>query len=141
MERWELFLKEKFKQISNKKVIQVLIVEDNQLNQKIAQTIIERLGGKVEIAENGVEALDTLEKNSAFDLIFMDMQMPEMDGITATKLIRSGNCGPEAAQLPIVAMTANVMNNDIQNCLNAGMNDFVAKPITINAIKEILEGV
>ncbi len=103
----------------------LLLVEDNELNQEVAHELLTGAGFSVEIAGNGQEALDRLQQ-STFDLVLMDMQMPVMDGLTATRRVREQ---PQWAQLPIVAMTANAMEQDRQQCLAAGMNDFVSKPI------------
>jgi len=101
----------------------VLIVEDNKTNQLVARGYLKKMGIKTTVAENGKEALEKLETNH-FDLIFMDCQMPVMDGFEATKLIRqSGN------MISIVAMTANTMTGDKQLCLDAGMDDHLAKPL------------
>ena len=103
----------------------VLLVEDNVLNQEVALELLREAGLVVDLAENGQIALDRLAVES-YDLVLMDMQMPEMDGITATKEIRKR---PHLAGLPVVAMTANAMQGDRDRCLAAGMNDHIAKPI------------
>jgi PAS domain S-box-containing protein len=103
----------------------ILLAEDNELNQDVAVGLLEDAGFKVEIANNGQEALDTLAKK-AYDIVLMDMQMPVMDGVTATIEIRKDG---RFKALPIVAMTANAMEQDKQKCLAAGMDDYVAKPI------------
>ena len=103
----------------------VLLVEDNELNQEVATELLRGAGLVVELACDGREALDKVQ-STAFDLVLMDMQMPVMDGLTATRILRSM---PEYATLPIVAMTANAMLADREACLAAGMNDHLAKPI------------
>jgi signal transduction histidine kinase/DNA-binding response OmpR family regulator/CHASE3 domain sensor protein len=103
----------------------VLLVEDNDLNQEVAMELLRDVGFVVDLAENGEIALHKI-KEAAYDLVLMDMQMPVMDGITATQEIRKL---PRFANLPIVAMTANAMAGDRQRCLDAGMNDHVAKPV------------
>jgi len=105
--------------------VPVLLVEDNLLNQEIAQVLLEDAGFTITIANNGQEALDRLNEGS-YELILMDMQMPVMDGLAATKAIRQN---PSYRALPIIAMTANAMEADKQRCLEAGMNDHIAKPI------------
>ncbi len=105
----------------------VLLVEDNDLNQMVAEDLLSQAGFRVCIANNGVESLKLLE-DEAFDLVLMDIQMPEMDGLTATRLIREQ---PKFARLPIIAMTAHAMNGDTEKSLAAGMNDHVTKPINI----------
>ena len=102
-----------------------LLVEDNELNQEVAREILEEFGLIVDVAANGLVAVDTL-KTQNYDVVLMDMQMPVMDGIEATRRIRQDT---RNASLPIIAMTASVMQNDQQKCLDAGMNDYVAKPI------------
>jgi PAS domain S-box-containing protein len=106
----------------------VLLVEDNDFNQEVATELLKEAGLKVEVAENGAVALEKLRgaPDGTFDLVLMDMQMPVMDGIAATIAIRKQ---PRFDSLPIVAMTANVMAAERQKCLDAGMNDHVAKPI------------
>jgi CheY-like chemotaxis protein len=114
----------------------VLIVEDNLVNQLVAHRILERFGIKVDIAENGKQAVDT-ELSNNYDLIFMDMEMPIMDGLEATRIIKANSI--DRGEKPfIVAMTANAMPEDRERCFEAGMDDFLAKPITLEAIKEML---
>lgn len=109
--------------------IRVLLVEDNELNQQVATELLESEGAKVTIANHGAEAVRILTQTSQpppFDVVLMDLQMPEMDGLTATRHLRAQ---PELKNLPIIAMTAHVMADEVQRCLDAGMNDHVAKPI------------
>ena len=109
--------------------VRVLLVEDNEVNQQIATELLESQGATVALASNGGEAVRVLtdgETPPPFDVVLMDLQMPEMDGVTATKLVRAQ---PHLQKLPIIAMTADVMADDIQRCLDAGMNDHVGKPI------------
>ncbi len=103
----------------------VLLVEDNDMNQQMASELLGSVGLNVELAENGRIAVEKVQAQE-FDVVLMDMQMPEMDGITATREIRKL---PQYAELPIVAMTANAMEGDREKCLAAGMQDHVAKPI------------
>jgi two-component system sensor histidine kinase/response regulator len=103
----------------------VLLVEDNPLNQEVASELLSQMGVVVETANNGAEALQKLEA-AAFDLVLMDMQMPVMDGLTATRKIRQHD---RLKQLPVLAMTASALPSDRSQCLQAGMNDFLAKPI------------
>ena len=114
--------------------LSILLVEDNQINQLVAKTVIEDMGHSVDIAEDGRIAVDKACQNT-YDLIFMDCQMPVMDGITATKLIRK--TAPEM-QVPIVAMTADAMEENKQLCLEAGMNDFISKPIAFSAVQDMI---
>lgn len=110
----------------------VLLVEDNKVNQLIAQTMIESLGIKVSIVDNGQLALDAI-KNTAFDLVLMDIQMPVMDGMTACRILRETN-----KDTPVIALTANVMADDIFKYKQEGFNDHVGKPIDQNILIEIL---
>jgi two-component system sensor histidine kinase/response regulator len=103
----------------------VLLVEDNDVNQQVGRELLEHAGLIVEVAENGEVAL-AKAGTGKFDLVFMDMQMPVMDGIAATRAIRRI---PRLAHLPVVAMTANAMETDRRRCIEAGMNDFLVKPI------------
>ncbi|EEZ00057.1 signal transduction histidine kinase [Vibrio sp. RC586] len=102
----------------------ILVVEDTKTNQMVIQLLLNKMGYDVTIAENGREAIELLEMNSIFDLILMDISMPIMDGIAATKKIRSKNI-----DIPIIALTAHTAGSDKQNCIDAGMNDIVLKPI------------
>jgi CheY-like chemotaxis protein len=110
-----------------KNTAHILLVEDHPINQKLAGTLLERLGYTFELAKNGRDAVDAAEIK-AFQLILMDMQMPEMDGLEATRKIREGN-GPNANTW-IVALTANAMQSDQEACRAAGMNDFISKPFS-----------
>jgi signal transduction histidine kinase/ActR/RegA family two-component response regulator len=119
-------------QMSKKFSLHILVVEDNPFNQTIASLALEKLGCQVDIANNGIEALKAVQQNS-YDLVLMDVQMPEMDGLTATKLIRSN-----ATYYPwIVAMTANVLPEDRQACFDVGMNDYLSKPFKAQDIVQI----
>jgi two-component system sensor histidine kinase/response regulator len=104
----------------------ILLTEDNEINQQIAIELLENAGAAVTVANNGREAVDLLSKDTSFDLVLMDLQMPEMDGYQATTKIRSES---RFASLPIVAMTAHATVEERQRCLAAGMNDHIAKPI------------
>jgi two-component system sensor histidine kinase/response regulator len=104
----------------------VLLAEDNKINQQVAEELLAQAGLKVTIANNGREAVEMLAGKNEYEAVLMDMQMPELDGYEATRTIRRN---PEFADLPIIAMTANVMAGDREKCLEAGMNDHVAKPI------------
>lgn len=103
----------------------ILVVEDNEINQQIARELLEDVGYQVDVADNGQIALDKLDQQS-FDLVFMDMQMPVLDGLATTRRLRAQ---PRFTHLPIVAMTANAQQVDREQCLEAGMNDHLAKPI------------
>jgi PAS domain S-box-containing protein len=109
--------------------IRVLLVEDNEMNQQVATELLESAGAIVTVANHGGEAVDILtakEEPPPFDVVFMDMQMPVLDGLSATKVLRTK---PYLAKLPIIAMTAHALVEERQRCLDAGMNDHVSKPI------------
>ncbi|NOZ08581.1 MAG: response regulator [FCB group bacterium] len=108
--------------------IRILLAEDNLTNQKVALKILEKMGYATDAVENGMEVIKALE-TLHYDLVLMDVQMPEMDGFEATRLIRSGNTKVKAHDLPIIAMTAHAMKGDRERCIAAGMNDYVAKPV------------
>jgi CheY-like chemotaxis protein len=107
----------------------VLLVEDNEMNQELAQELLQNAGMSVVLANHGQEALDILAKDAAFDGILMDCQMPVMDGYTATREIRNN---PAFKDTPIVAMTANAMAGDREKVIEAGMNDHISKPLDVN---------
>jgi PAS domain S-box-containing protein len=113
----------------------ILLVEDDPVNREVALDMLQEGPGlRVDVAVNGAEALERVRAGS-YDLILMDMQMPVMDGLTATRGIR---CLPNGAEVPIVAMTANAFEDDRQRCLDAGMNDHVAKPVAPTALYHAL---
>ena len=109
----------------------VLLVEDNAINRELGLELLQEQGLRVVTAEHGQQALELLRAGLHFDLVLMDIQMPVLDGLAATRAIRAL---PGFAELPILAMTANAMSEDRQRCLDAGMNDFVTKPIDIKAL-------
>jgi CheY-like chemotaxis protein/HPt (histidine-containing phosphotransfer) domain-containing protein len=120
---------------------QVLLVEDNLVNQKVAVGMLKRLGCEVTVAPNGIDALKQLDEQ-IFDLVFMDCQMPEMDGYAATREIRrreeAGLWARWSGHLPVVAMTANALQGDREKCLDAGMDDYVSKPAKTGTLDEML---
>ncbi len=118
------------------KTMDVLLAEDNLINQKLANGLLENLGCKVTIAGNGREAVDFV-KEKKFDIIFMDVQMPEMDGFEATGIIRDLE-KDSGRHTPIIAMTAHAMKGDREKCLNAGMDEYVTKPISIKSVSEAI---
>ena len=117
--------------------LQVLLVEDNVVNQRLATRLLEKWGHKVTLAENGLEALEHIERGQ-FDVALMDMQMPVLGGIEATRRIREREVGRDLPHLPIIAMTANAMESDREACLEAGMDDYLAKPIKAGVLAEKL---
>ncbi len=116
----------------------VLVVEDNAVNQKVAQGLLKKFGVQVDLAANGEEAINSLE-NLPFDLVFMDCQMPIMDGYEATQKIRHSESKVRNREIPIIAMTANSMEGDREKCLAVGMNDFISKPVNPNKVQEALK--
>jgi signal transduction histidine kinase/ActR/RegA family two-component response regulator len=109
--------------------LRILLAEDNATNQKVASLMLRKLGCNVVIAGNGEQALNALAEQT-FDVVLMDCQMPVMDGFAATKMIRNDLSGRFNPHIPIIAMTANAMQGDRENCIAAGMNDYIPKPIT-----------
>jgi signal transduction histidine kinase/CheY-like chemotaxis protein/ligand-binding sensor domain-containing protein len=118
--------------------LRVLLAEDNRTNQKVATIMLERLGHQVVVAASGVEAVDALRSN-AYDLVLMDVQMPDMDGLEATRRIRAGESGEANLHVPIVAMTAHAMKGDRERCLESGMDAYLAKPIKPAELREVIE--
>ncbi|XXF75431.1 response regulator [Myxococcaceae bacterium GXIMD 01537] len=116
--------------------LRILLVEDNATNQKLALLVLERLGYRAEVAGNGREALRALSRQR-YDIAFMDMQMPEMDGLEATRAIRQQI--PASEQPWIIAMTANAMESDRRQCLAAGMDDYLSKPLRVEALVAALQ--
>ncbi len=117
----------------------ILVAEDNLVNQTLMRKVLEKLGHNFVIAGNGREALDLSEKLQ-FDLVFMDVQMPEMDGLHATHGIREREKGTRL-HLPIFAMTAHTMKGDKERCLESGMDGYISKPIDIKEVERVIEGV
>jgi len=114
--------------------LRILLAEDNQVNQKLASRILEQMGYRADIASNGLEAVESIERQT-YDVILMDVQMPEMDGLDATRNIRKL---ADVTQPHIIAMTANAMEGDRELCLAAGMDDYVSKPIRVNELIDAL---
>jgi len=115
----------------------LLLVEDNLINQKVALSILEGLGYHLDVASNGLEAIHALEKKS-YALVLMDIQMPEMDGFEATKIIRDKTSNVLNHDLPIIAMTAHAMSGYKEICIKAGMNDYVTKPIQPDRLTKVI---
>ncbi len=121
-----------------KRRIKILLVEDNVVNQRVATLQLEKLGYNVDIANNGYEAISALEKDS-YNIVLMDCQMPELDGYAATAEIRSPNSKVVNHKIPIIAMTANAMEGDKEKCLNAGMDNYLTKPINPQDLADMLD--
>jgi CheY-like chemotaxis protein/HPt (histidine-containing phosphotransfer) domain-containing protein len=116
----------------------VLLVEDNAINLRLAVTLLERWGHRVTVAENGQLAVDQVARQ-VFDVVLMDMMMPVMDGLEATQCIRA--LPMPGAKVPIIAMTANAMDADRERCIQAGMNDYISKPIKAQELQDLLQSV
>jgi two-component system, sensor histidine kinase and response regulator len=117
--------------------LHVLLAEDNSVNQRLATRLLEKRGHRVTVANNGQEALTLLER-SAYDLVLMDVQMPLIDGLEATRLIRDREKGTKSHQ-PIVALTAHAVKGDEERCREAGMDAYLAKPIRPQELDAVLE--
>ncbi len=115
--------------------LRLLVVDDNPVNQKVAVKMLEKLGYRVDVAGNGNEALAALTRHQ-YNLVFMDCQMPELDGFETTRMIRSHE--QPGTRLPIIAMTANAMQGDREHCLSSGMDDFVSKPVKSQDLSKVL---
>ncbi|MBI5251033.1 MAG: response regulator [Desulfomonile tiedjei] len=119
--------------------LSILLAEDNAVNQLLATKMLERMGHAVTTAGNGIAALDSLEKTN-FDLVLMDVQMPEMDGLQATKILRDRE-KKTGGHFPVIAMTAYAMKGDKERCLESGMDGYISKPITAQELYETIEHV
>jgi len=115
----------------------ILVAEDNVVNQEVALAILRKLGFRADAVADGVEALTALA-TLPYDLVLMDMQMPEMDGLAATRVIRDPNSAVGNHRIPVIAMTANAMQGDRDRCLEAGMNDYISKPVSPRALVDAL---
>lgn len=115
----------------------VLLVEDNEVNQILAVRMLESMNHEVDTAVNGLEAISAMETGH-YDLVLMDIQMPEMDGFEATRIIRDGSSAPGSHKVPIIALTAHAMKGDREKCIEAGMDDYLTKPIQFNELAGIV---
>ncbi|MGE5503194.1 MAG: response regulator, partial [Actinomycetota bacterium] len=122
---------------ANGRSYQVLLAEDNPVNQKLVAAYFHRRGHTVKVVGDGQAAVDCLAAGEHFDVVLMDMQMPVMDGLEATRAIRA--LAPPAGNVPIVAITANAFPEDAQRCLDAGMNEFASKPVDFEMLIRLLE--
>ena len=118
--------------------LRILLAEDNVVNQKLALRLLQQMGYRADLASNGVEAIECIERQR-YDVVLMDVQMPEMDGLEASRRITAR--WPPGERPRIVAMTANAMQGDREECLAAGMDDYVTKPIRVDALVEALNQV
>jgi CheY-like chemotaxis protein len=118
--------------------LRILVAEDNAVNQKLALRILQQMGYRADLASNGIEAIESVERQ-AYDVVLMDVQMPEMDGLEASRRITAQ--WPPDARPRIVAMTANAMAGDREMCLAAGMDDYITKPIRVEQLVEALNRV
>jgi len=116
--------------------LKILLAEDSAVNQKLALAMLHRQGHEAIVVDNGRKALDALAQND-FDLVLMDVQMPEMDGLTATEEIRRRECQTDR-RIPIIAMTAHAMKEDHKRCLEAGMDGYISKPVRPLALEEVI---
>ncbi|MEW6678461.1 MAG: ATP-binding protein [Pseudomonadota bacterium] len=116
----------------------VLLVDDNRINQMVASRMLEKLGVTHEVADDGRQALDKL-KAGRFDLVLMDMEMPELDGEAATRALREWEQSQDRPRLPVIAMTANALAEDREACLASGMDDYLAKPVEMDKLKALLD--
>jgi CheY-like chemotaxis protein len=119
--------------------LRILLAEDNRVNQRLASRLLEKWGHRVTVVDNGREALSVLAQDT-FDVILMDVQMPEMSGLEATSVIRQQQ-RHTGAYIPIIAMTAHAMSDDRDRCLAVGMDDYVSKPVQAQTLFEVIERV
>jgi CheY-like chemotaxis protein len=128
------------KQPFSKSGKRILLVEDNEINQQVTQAMLDKLDMEVELANDGFQAIECISRfpKNHFDIVLMDCQMPNKDGFETTRDIRSGVAGNEARSLTIIALTANAMKGDKELCLEAGMDDYLSKPLSNVELKQKL---
>jgi len=117
--------------------VRILLAEDHIINQKVALSLLRKLGLQADVVANGLEVIQALEK-LPYDLVLMDVQMPKMDGFVATRLIRDPGTAVLNHDVPVIAMTAHVMQGDEAKCLGSGMNDYLTKPVSLQSVADIL---
>jgi CheY-like chemotaxis protein len=115
--------------------LRILLAEDNVVNQKLAMRLLQQMGYRADLAANGIEAIESVQRQ-AYDVVLMDVQMPELDGLDATRQIVASL--PNGERPHIVAMTANAMQGDREMCIEAGMDDYLTKPIRVERLVEAL---
>ncbi len=118
--------------------LRILLAEDNIVNQKVAQSMLQKIGYRVDTVASGSEAVNALEM-LPYDLVFMDVQMPGMDGFEATRIIRDPDSAVRKHDIPVIAMTAHAMKGDRERCLEAGMDDYIAKPVSLKSLMQLME--
>jgi CheY-like chemotaxis protein len=120
--------------------LSILVAEDNTVTQTIIEAMLCQLGHRIRTVSTGRAVLEILRRES-YDLVFMDCNMPELDGLEATRQLRAGLAGPDSVNVPVIALTANAMEGDRERCLAAGMDDFLAKPVTIASLRVAIDRV
>jgi len=133
LEKDSLIIINQWLEKENKEFLKILIAEDNSVNTQIALRYLQKIGAECETAENGYEALKKLEEKE-FDIVLMDIQMPGMGGIEATEALRIREKEKQVQGIPVIAMTAHAMTGDREKCLEAGMDDYVSKPVNIETL-------
>jgi len=136
----EEYVKKEFEdnRVETHEPLYILVAEDNAINQRVAKFNLEKLGHKTEMADNGEIAVEMFKKNN-YDLVFMDIQMPVMDGLDATKQIRSYELAEgKTSKTPIIAMTANTLKGDRETFMNAGMTEYIGKPFKASELSNLI---
>jgi PAS domain S-box-containing protein len=118
--------------------LSILVADDEPMNRLLVKRFLSKLGQNCDLAENGKEVVEKLRENN-YDIVLMDVQMPEMDGIHAAKEVRNGNCGEDRKGVYICALTAYAMAGDQEKCIDAGMNDYLSKPLTLPSLRRAIE--